>query len=490
MNAENDPDANCRLKNNSIPDCLAEIFKYLDARDLMTLCQMNSQYKQIIVDDIISHMKPRVGVSCLIDNTQLFSTFGNKLKKFRFAGRKNHLYDLLKHIVSYCPDTKFNDIEMDLDWQEMDLDGDGDADTFHQRLTFLINKAEKSFWNLEKLAIHGICNEDARAKINYIYNGLFGNSTSIRCLKFQNTFVDEEVQFLNGIRFVNLTELELIQARVQVPYLCNFLETRPKLCRFVNERSIKFTGIEVIGRKLVEFCKDTLHTFCDMDAYRYDRRLDNYLKRYSFIAELNNLKDVTLTSFFKCANDLYLPLLGLSRLDKLEHLGIYQNTPRCDMKTISLTNREFAIGLEQFTNLRTIKICAINVDNRHNSPTHLEFLMKNSRQILQNVSQLHLIGTSKFIYPSHIVSLISNLRLLSVCNLEHIDVDVIVFDLKKALNARGNITNDFVELVLNRTRYRELENTYRTNVFDKIRFKAVDDRGLISIANRFNGIFY
>lgn len=490
MNPEQDPNANCRLKNNLNPDCLANIFEYLDIRDLMTVSQMNSHFKQIIADYIIPQIKPCVGVSCLVDNMQFFSIFGNKLKKFRFAGRKNHLYDLLTHIVSYCPDTKFNDIEIDLDLQEMDFGEDADTFFHCQRLTFLITEAEKSFWNLEKLAIHGFCNENVRPRINYIYNGLFRNSVSIRCLKLQNTFVDEEMRFLNGIRFANLTELELIQARVEVKYLCNLLETGPRLRRFVNERSIKFNCIEQIGKKLVEFCKDTLHTFCDMDAYRYDRSLNDYLKRYSFITDLTNLKKVTLTSFFKCANDLYYPLLALSRVNKLEFLGIYHNTPRCDMETLSLSNRELRINLERFTNLRTIKICAINVDNRHNSPMHLEFLMKNACKILQNVSQFYLIGASKFIYPSNIVQLIPNLRLLSICRMEHFDADVVISNLKKTLNARGNSTNDFVELVFDKARYQELENTYGSDVFDKIRFKTVDDRGLISIANNFYGIFY
>lgn len=490
MSPERDLDANCRLKNNLNPDCLANIFEYLDIRDLMSLSQMNSHYKQIIADYIIPKVKPCVGISCLVDNMQIFSIFGNKLRKFRFAGRKKHLYDLLTHIVSFCPDTRFSDIEMDLDLQEMDSFEDADPFFHCQRLIFFITEAAKSCSNLEKLAIHGFCNEDTRPRINYIYNELFRNSTSIRCLKLQNTFVDEEMQFLHGARFANLTELELIQVRIQVPYLCSFLETGPILRRFVNDRSIKFNRIEVIGKKLAEFCKDTLQTFCDMDAYSYERRLDEYFRRYSFVAELRNLKEVTLTSFFKCANDLYYPLLGLSRLNKLEILGIYHNTPRCDMEALSLSNSELRINLERFTNLRTIKICAINVDNRHNSLTHLEFLMKNSSQILQNVEQLYLIGTSKFIYPNYIVELMPNLRLLSVCDLEHFDSDIVISDLKKVLNARGNITHDFVDIVVGKTRYQELENTYGSEVFDKIRFKIVDDRGLISIVDNFDGIFY
>lgn len=98
---ERDLDANCRLKKNLNPICLANIFEYLDIRDLMSLSQMNSLYKKIIAHYIIPLY---VGISS--DNMHIFSIFGNKLRKFPFASQKKHLYDLLTHIVSYCPDSR------------------------------------------------------------------------------------------------------------------------------------------------------------------------------------------------------------------------------------------------------------------------------------------------------------------------------------------------------------------------------------------------
>lgn len=96
-----DEDTDCRLRNALNPDCLAEIFKYLDQYDLLTLSKMNLHYKEIIVDRIISFIDVNLNESN-DQSKRLMAEFGATIKSIKFKGDKNAFRFLMQFINDYC----------------------------------------------------------------------------------------------------------------------------------------------------------------------------------------------------------------------------------------------------------------------------------------------------------------------------------------------------------------------------------------------------
>lgn len=434
-----DPDANCRLRNALNADCLAKIFMHLDVSTLMDLAEMSNYYKQIIHDLVIHKKRAEFSEVSEYNHSTFFRFFGQRLKRFRFMGGQMEFYELLEQLLDFSSEDQI--ISADFNFWCSDIE---------EYNWFLTVRAMHHFQNVERFAICGETDEICSRFIRDVVSILLRNSDHLRKLKLEHLRWDNDIRIFNLDQMTNLTDLELVDVTVETGAILNYIQRRPRLERFVNRASIENGAMEEIGAMLAEYCGETIQTFADInnESVRDFKRPD---KRYGYLVDLKNLKSVTLTSVYKCANDLNYPLAALSKVDKLEKLGIYQRVRYTSHDKIQ------KFRLNRFTKLHTIKICVLSVDWSSDKPMHLEFLMDNSKQILNSVQTVVLSGTSDFIYPSWIIQLIPNLRKLSAWKMWDLSPRSVYEDLLGILAQRQNGGHDSIEILAENSQCRSFE---------------------------------
>lgn len=356
---DKDDNADCRLRNALNPDCLTEMFKYLDQTDLLTLSKMNSHYKEIIVDRIIPFIQLNLTESC-DQSKRLMGEFGETVKSIKFKGDKEAFGFLMQFITDYC---ELNQL------QKLDITTRRDERIESCQCCHpdLVNRTQKYFRKLHFLAIDENC---SNWKIPL---ELFALCNGIRVLQLKN--VSLERRFQNWTRFDELTDLTLIHiSEFKSNKFIEYLSSgSTRLQRFLSDDSdLK------MGEAVAEHCSETIHTFGDLRNCSPRHHLET---RYDFLDKFENLKEVILTSEYVGMSDLHRPLMILALNDSIESLEIKQ----VDTKEFRLRKLP---DLPKFTKLKTLKLSirereheAENLDEQ----MHSKFILNNANKLLTNV---------------------------------------------------------------------------------------------------------
>lgn len=455
-----DPDANCRLRHGLNSDCLANIFIYLDVSCLMDLAEMNDFYKNIIHDYVIHKKRAEFSEVSEYNHSTFFRFFGQRLKRFHFAGGQMEFYELLEQIINFTSEDQI--ISADFHFWCSDIE---------EYNWLLVVQAMQYFNNVEQVSICGETDEICSRFIRDVVSILLRNSNHLQKLKLEHLRWNKYIRIFDWDQMTYLTDLELVDVTVETEAVLNYIQRRPRLERFINRASIENSAMEEIGIALADYCSETIQTFADInnESVRDFKRPN---RRYGYLVNLKNLKSVTLTSVYKCGNDLNFPMAALSKVDKLEKLGIYQRVRYTSHDKIP------KFKLNQFTKLHTLEICVLSVDWSSDNPMHLKFLMDNSKQILDNVHTVILSGTSDFIYPSWIIQLIPNLKKLSAWKMWDLSPRSVYEDLLGILAQRKNTGNDFIEILAENSQCRSFEMYNEINR-DRIKLTPMGEKSWI-----------
>lgn len=461
---QKDPDANSRLRNGLNPDCLVKVFENLAISDLIRLSRMNKYYKQIIRDRVIHKMMPVFGgeratifdeLDMIIEKRDLryfFLTFGKYLRKFHFDGNYEDFQRFLQYIAQYCSREQLKEIQLSHSLNYGDSNLPRIPDAFNH------------FHNVKKFYVlySGISRN--WQKIHNISLSLLGNAIQLQSLRL-NRYPAQHInlKFLQENRLPNLTELHLTGAMVRnVQCLLDFMKRKPRLKRFINEKSLGPDDIELVGAALAKYCRETLHTFCNIHNEYSSKRHRNE-NGFKFLSEFENLKNVTLTSHCPYASELYYPLIELAKRNTLEKLGICSASLGFGSTSIILENK-MRIALNTFTKLKSLSIFIYGVSCKEIS-IEKHFLFNNAKQLLSNIETLELAGRMYRFDPSQLVRLMPNLRRFSIQNLEYFHHKDFCPDLDYILELRNNGAQDSIELRFSEIQAKELSKVDKmTNI--------------------------
>lgn len=390
---DRDKDADCRLRHGLNPDCLEEIFKYLDQSDMLALSKMNSHYKEIIVDRIIPLIQLNLTESCA-QNKQLMAEFGASVKSIKFKGDRKAFELLMTLINDYCNVNQLKKLDI-ITCKDKRIDS---SNCCHPDL---VNRTQKYFRKLHFVAI----NENSS---NWEFlQELFALSNGIRVLQLEN--VNLKGRFQNWTHLDELTDLTLIGIerfhQIKMEKFIEFLSRGTRLQRFFSD-----DWCFKMNEAIAEHCSKTIHTFGDLRKWP----LDEYsLTRYDYLDKFENLKEIILTSEYICMSDLYRPLMILAMKDSIDSLEIRQ----VDTKEFQLETQP---NLPKFNKLKTLKLSIRQREHEAenlNEQMHLKFILNNANKLLTNVQTLHLSGAFTR-NMSTIIRLTPKLKRLSIHELE------------------------------------------------------------------------
>lgn len=388
---DRDEDADCRLRHGLNPDCLEEIFKYLDQSDMLALSKMNSHYKEIIVDRIIPFIQLNLTESCDQNNKQLMAEFGATVKSIKFKGNRKAFTLLMTLINDYCNVDQLKKINII-------TRKDKRADSINPDQ---VKRTQKYFRKLHFVAIN-----EYSSNWEFLQE-LFALSNGIRVLHLKN--VNLKGRFRNWTHLDELTDLTLIGIKrvhqIKMEKFIEFLSRSTRLQRYFSD-----DWCFKMNEALAEHCGKTIHTFGDLRKWPLDEHSQT---RYDFLDKFENLKEITLTSEYVCMSDLYRPLAILAMKDSIDSLEIRQ----VDTKEFQLETQP---NLPKFNNLKTLKLSIRQREHEAenlNEQMHLKFILNNANILLTNVQTLHLSGAFTR-NMSTIIRLTPNLKRLSIYELE------------------------------------------------------------------------
>lgn len=457
---EQDLDANCRLRNGLNPDCLLDIFEYLNHGDLVNLSEMNDLYKQLITNFIISKKTIVISGNCTRSNSELFQNFGRKMKHIKFVGDQARFEHFVQQIVKHCTENQIKSVDITFTRSNCNISNCCCPKTIANTNNESSAKVAKNYFrSVEEVAI-----SQAWEAVGEILETLLGESKNIRILKLYKSKIDDHL--LSWKSSQQLTELHLIKSVVRnEDRFIKFIRSQTKLERFISHGG--YYSIRRVGEALAVNCSSKLRVFCDSGSVRVNRIVTDY----DFVSKFDNLKEVKLTSFTKTGNDLHRPIMELAKKQTIEKLGIYQDADRF------LANEIRTIGfIPELKNLKSLEISVKNFAQPNDS-THLKLLFGNSGVIFKNVETLMLSGTKGFTSAGKTIEMVPNLKKLQINNLEQwhwlIETRRIVSNIAKIVERR-NIKNDEVTIVVNPKQWREFA------IFEDKFIKLVNNGGPIN----------
>lgn len=435
--SEQDPDANCRLRNGLNSDCLLEIFEYLKQDDLVTLSGMNDHYKQLIINFIISKKTIEISGNCKRSNAQLLKNFGRKLKHIKFVGDRVRFEHFSQQIVKHCTENQIKTIDINF------ICSNSNKSKCHcpKTMAFVMDNdtsteaAKKYFRNVEEVSIR-----HANARVGEILETLFGESENLRVLKLIESKLDDRLMSWKSTQ--QLTELHLIESSVgNEERFIEFIRSQSKLERFISHGG--YYSIRRVGEALAVNCSSKLQVFCDFGSVNRNR--NRSVTDYDFISKFVNLKELKLTSITKTGIDLHRPLMRLAKKHSIEKLGIYQNAKHLK------NGADIIESIAEFKNLKCLEI-SMEEFTFFDDSKQLEFLFGNSGIIFKNVETLILSGSNGFKSAIDIIGKVPHLKRLQIDNLERkywlIDSRRIISNIANIVEQR-NIKNDEVTMVVN-----------------------------------------
>lgn len=412
-----DTDENCRLRHGLNPNCLTEIFQYLDSADLIRLSNMNDYYKSIILEYVIAKkfiVFKQSNLRGAYEN--IFQNFGKKIKKIHFTGDPRRLQYLLQNTIQHCAVGQLKEVIFNMNCY---FNMRCSCEHFGNLITpQLISEAIPYFSNVHLV---WLCNDHWGSDLVWqIPLTLFSQSTNIQTLKLEKVLMNDAQ--LRWDQLENLHDITLIKMHDfnQSTFIA-YLKRRPKLKRFTWKGE---QNIVNIGEALATYCGDTICSFHHYDT-RHSTSVD-IRTRYEFLSKFQNLAHLTISSVIKCGSDLYYPLEKLAQKNMLKSLEIYQYFVERELPHIEPPHIEPSVSAKKalvqqnIGEFKHLKHLTLNIDiscSIEKDPQHLQFILDRSEHIFQNVHTLVLSGNRSDKTISKIIGLLPNLRQLCAVDL-------------------------------------------------------------------------
>lgn len=370
--------ANCRLRHQLNGDCLVKIFEYLNVRDMIQLCKLDSYFGELIKSQVIAKTVINLGVldermpnnrSVLKRSTiETFELFGKFMRKIIIRGDDLHLF--LSTIVKYCRPGRFTYVSLSFKLNT----GLQATNLFDQSVPF--------FTNLRVLRLSDI----GRSGLYQLFlTKISQAATSITILQLHQVTVAEGwLQKMTSLRQLNLhTPLGM-----ELDDLTSCLKANPTLQAFEYKGSIDMKSIYAT----LPVCCPELQTFSDCHT-RNDILEDGLAQRYEFLSLLKHLDNVTLTSYTDSTHDLdhHLRIPTLKNISKLR---VYVNSDRPKILNKEAKQELMKSFTEPFDNLKTIEV-ELRCIGDINCDLRCEFIFALVSR-LRNIENIRLSGRSLF----------------------------------------------------------------------------------------------
>lgn len=379
---DEDPDANCRLRNNLNVLCMAHIFQYLNTRDLLTLGGMNDFYQQIINDFVISnHNHNDFDINIHDDNvalTEFFRRHGSKIRKLHNIQLNESILQL---IIQYCRIGQLKSVEFILT----------NFRSFHSDT---VEQPCMHLRDVEKFMCAG-----PMLPINvYTFNMQF--SSNLRSLKLSHINLDSNFDW-NQLDNLNELHLDSVNGMNKSNFI-QFLHQQSKLERFHQRYSLATDSRHDIYEAMAKYCNNQIRVLHD--------EMEPALKRksYSFLLGLKSLKEIGFMYNSYCSKNLMYAFKMLAEIDTIETLVIHLRSHAfCNFSCV-VRRKNSKIHIKQFTKLKTLRIYTNHAIedafsgrftlNKHNKDpcSRIQLLIKYSAEILSHVETIEIIVESEF----------------------------------------------------------------------------------------------
>lgn len=454
-NDELDP-LNCRLRCLNV-DCLLSIFEYLSVKDLLHVCELDDYFKDIITEHVVP--------TKLVDFTKtgghwttnkIFQTFGKKMRRIKIV-EENTLHRFqyfLILIIEYCTPDRL--IELQLRYHSTAVD------------PTVLRQALPYFTKLKKLVL--MCHDERSAYDSFV-TSLCSASVSLKTLNLLGVTL-----FPGWSEAESMNNLEELRLHVRGPHstlgtraadLPDFVRTKHQLKLF---SYIGHENISNVTRVLSQHCRQ-LETYNDFNLRSQPddlRALMDTHDRYKYIADLPNIKHLSITSYAQYGDDIHYALMKLAGRTSLESLNILINSNASS----SLNRSEMQVASEKwlsqlsqqsFQNLTTVGLRIVS-DTKEIFEFDCTFICK----FLQRVSSISKItvcvdGNIRNVYK--ILEYAPQLRIFafSKTRMRHLPVEMRKMHriIKKMHEQRKDLPP--IHLVTNIQQHRELQVCIQCN---------------------------
>lgn len=475
----------CRLKHGLNIDCLIYIFEYLNTDDLITVCNLDDYFKDIIHNYVISKHKlvfdARQNGSSIESNGELFQSFEGKIRQISYFNTCN-VTEFIRKIAIHCPDGL-----KDLEINRIPRIG-------LEKSINCLTKSIKHFQatahclrDLERLVLRSSPQE------KILYDILLGRS-AIPLIKE-----------LSWISMLDLKELHLIHLQnIEEECLIEFLRQRPRLEHFVNELSI--VDMKKVGEAMANYCGDQIRVFRDQGSYAFGYIHREMIRtRYDFLSKFTNLKEVAISSFYTCGCDLRYPIDRLSQIESLKNLAIYRQRTFDHIVGMTteivrsnfvferlkqanfyrdircLIRRDDWLTFNTFANLKSLEI---NSDIYPTNCPRIEFLIEYP-EIIANVEMVTVSGWRDRVDFFEFIASVPKLRKLSIHNfgmkLDNKEramrpIAIAAEILEKRKNERNNAdcTVDSMDIFVSEKQWEILKDIQGIDIAIKFHIKELD----------------
>lgn len=471
----------CRLKHGLNIDCLIYIFEYLNTDDLITVCNLDDYFKEIINNYVISKRKVVFNARQTGARGELFKSFEGKIRQISYFNTCN-VTEFIRKIAKYCPDGL-----KDLEINKIPRIGLEKTINCLTKCIKNVRATAHCLRDLERLVLRSSPQE------KILYEILLG--------QFEIPLIKE----LNWISLLNLKELHLIHLQnIEVECLIDFLRQRPRLEHFVNELSIM--DMKRVGEAMADYCGDQIRVFRDQGSYAFGFIHREIIRtRYDFLSKFTCLKEVAISSFYTCGCDLRYPMEKLSQIESLEKLAIYRQRTfdhivgmtteivRSNFVFELLTQANFYQDIRclvrrddwlTFNTFGNLKSLEINSDIYPTNCPRIEFLIEYP-EIIANVEMVTVSGWRDRVDFFEFIAFVPKLRKLSIHNFGmKLDnkkramrpIAIAAEILEKRRNERNNAdgTVDSVDIFVSEKQWEILKDIEGIDIAIKFHIKELD----------------
>lgn len=339
------PVERCRLRHGLNESCLLNVFDYLDQFDLISLCEMDTYFKELIMKWTMKKQILKVGTPD--EQSEMFQEFGKSIRKFKIYTCS--FTSMIVNIVKYCERGTITEIHLEINDIDDDVIEEPAAVVYLNQLTLL---AMPFFSNLRKLKFKTYEGTDPCGVLTNFLTKISTTATNLQSFELFN--FEPRGGWLQNMQ--KLSELRFCWRNASsFDDLFSYLRANPQLKVF--EFTHKLKNLTGIYNVLKESCP-SLEKFSDIDVdvsnpyQRFDRSL---ISRYNFLSKFPHLNSVSLMSYTFCGCDLYYALTSLATKNIVK-LKIFVNLAKPVIVSDEVKAELMRRPLPQFTGLLSVEV--------------------------------------------------------------------------------------------------------------------------------------